>query len=130
MALEDFPKFIRTNYEIHEWRHASAILEADFLSEYRDLCDVLIGFRVNKSQLVIGGGRKSDIAGWVDAQFYAKGWKEKHFDTKIVVDTAQLQSPASGLAPPVSCNNRILFSQTRREGCKGLPDRVRTQIVL
>lgn len=93
MALRDFPQFIRKNYEIHEWRHASAILEADFTSEYRDLCDVLTGFSVSKSQLVIGGGRKSDIAGWMDAQFYARGWKEKQFDTKIVVDTAELQSP-------------------------------------
>jgi len=54
---------------------------------------VLTGFSVSKSQLVIGGGRKSDIAGWIDAQFYARGWKEKQFDTKIVVDTAELQSP-------------------------------------
>jgi hypothetical protein len=93
MAIADFPEFIRTNYEIHEWRHASAILEADFTNEYRELCEVLTGFQLNKSQLIIGGGRKSDIAGWVDAQFYAKGWEEKHFDTKIVVDTAELQSP-------------------------------------
>lgn len=93
MAIADFPKAIRENYEIHEWRHASAILEADFNKEYRDLCDVLSGFRISKSQLVIGGGRKSDIAGWIDSQFYTRGWKEKQFDTKIVVDTAELQSP-------------------------------------
>lgn len=93
MAIADFPKTIRDNYEIHEWRHASAILEADFNSEYRDLCDVLAGFSISKSQLVVGGGRKSDIAGWIDSQFYARDWKEKQFDTKIVVDTAELQSP-------------------------------------
>jgi hypothetical protein len=93
VAIADFPQAIRENYEIHEWRHASAILEADFNKEYLDLCDVLSGFRISKSQLVIGGGRKSDIAGWVDSQFYARGWKEKQFDTKIVVDTAELQSP-------------------------------------
>ncbi len=67
--------------------------EADFANEYRDLTDVLSGFRINRSQLVIGGGRKSDIAGWMDTQFYQRGWKEKHFDTKIVVDTTEFQSP-------------------------------------
>jgi hypothetical protein len=82
MAIADFPKFIRPNYEIHEWRHASAILEADFPNEYRELCEVLAGFQLNKSQLIIGGGRKFDIAGWVDAQFYAKGWGGKTFRHK------------------------------------------------
>ena len=54
---------------------------------------MLSGFRLSKSQLLIRGGRKSDIAGWIDAAFYARGWKEKHFDTKIVVDTSEFESP-------------------------------------
>lgn len=93
MALIDFPKFIRDNYEIHEWRHASAILQADFEVEYIDLCDVLTRFRLRKSALVVGGGRKSDVAGWIDGGFEAKGWKERHFDTKIVVDEHEIKSP-------------------------------------
>lgn len=93
MAIEDFPEIIRRNYEIREWRHASAILQTDFPNEYRDLCEVLGGFSIGKSQLLSRGGRKTDIAGWIDTQFYARGWKEKHFDTKIVVDATELQSP-------------------------------------
>ncbi len=93
MSLSDFPEFILANYELHEWRHASAILQADFGSEYADLCDVLTRFRLRKSALIVGGGRKSDIAGWIDSAFEAKGWKERHFDTKIVVDEAEIKSP-------------------------------------
>lgn len=93
MSLTDFSAFINENYEIHEWRHASAILQADFPSEFKDLCDVLTRFRLNKSKLIIGGGGKSDISGWIDREFYAKAWKEKQFDTKIVVDSQELQSP-------------------------------------
>lgn len=93
MALTDFSSFIREHYEIHEWRHASAILQADFPSEYANLCDVLTRFRLNKSQLMVGGGGKTDIAGWVDAQFYGKGWIEKKFDTKIVIDATEIESP-------------------------------------
>ena len=93
MALTDFSAFIRENYEIHEWRHASAILRADFPSELADLCDVLTRFRLNKSRLIVGGGGKSDISGWIDREFYAKAWNEKQFDTKIVVDSKELQSP-------------------------------------
>jgi hypothetical protein len=93
MAVQDFPPFIREHYEIHEWRHASAILEADFPREYTDICDVLTRFRLFKSTIVVGGGRKSDVAGWLDLEFAAKGWSERHFDTKIVVDTTEIKSP-------------------------------------
>ncbi len=93
MALNDFPDFIREHYEVHEWRHASAILQADFENEYADLCDVLTRFRLNQSQLMVGGGGKTDIAGWVDGQFYGKGWIEKKFDTKIVIDATEIESP-------------------------------------
>jgi hypothetical protein len=93
VALNDFPDFIREHYEVHEWRHASAILQADFENEYADLCDVLTRFRLNQSQLMVGGGGKTDIAGWVDGQFYGKGWIEKKFDTKIVIDATEIESP-------------------------------------
>ena len=93
MAIQDFSQFIRDHYEIHEWRHASAILEADFPQEYADLCDVLTRFRLLKSTIAVGGGRKSDVAGWIDSEFEAKGWIERHFDTKIVVDATEIKSP-------------------------------------
>lgn len=122
MAIEDFSDFIQANYEIQEWRHASAILKADFSNEYRDLCEVLTGFRVSKSQLIVGGGRKSDIAGWVDSQFYAQGWKEKQFDTKIVVDTTELESPThkvdcfkNRVALEVEWNNKESVLRSRPE---------------
>jgi hypothetical protein len=93
VPAKEFPRFIRSNYEIHEWRHASAILQSDFPEEYSDLCDVLTRFRLRKSAIVVGGGRKSDVAGWIDAEFEAKGWTERHFDTKIVVDESEINSP-------------------------------------
>ena len=33
MRIEHFAASIRNNYEIHEWRHESAILEIDFRDE-------------------------------------------------------------------------------------------------
>jgi hypothetical protein len=63
MTTELFSEFIRNNYEIHEWRHASAILKQDFPSELDDICDVLTRFRLLKSSLVVGGGSKSKVAG-------------------------------------------------------------------
>ena len=93
MPIKSFPKFIRDKYEIHEWRHASAILEKDFPSEFVDICDVLSRFRLNKSFIDVGGGRKSPVSEWIDSEFYKKGWVEKKFDTKISVDQVDLESP-------------------------------------
>jgi hypothetical protein len=44
MGLEKLPAFIREHYEIHEWKHAHAILETDFPEEWADIQAVLTGF--------------------------------------------------------------------------------------
>jgi Restriction endonuclease BglII len=104
MPIESFPQFLQDNYELHEWRHASAILESDFPDEFADICDVLTRFRLLKSSIMKLGGRKSNISGWIDSEFYKKGWVEKGFDTKITVDGNETESPTHG----VDCfKNRI-----------------------
>jgi hypothetical protein len=105
MPITSLPKFIRENFEVHEWRHASAILEKDFPAEWADLCDVLPKFRLCKSYISKGGGNKSDISTWFDQHLNkGKGWVEKQFDTSVVVDGAQSRSPTHA----VDCfKNRI-----------------------
>lgn len=93
MTTEDLPAFIRDNYEIHEWRHACAILRQDFSKEYNEICDVLSRFRLNKSHINVPGGRKSQVAEWIDSQLSAKGWVEKNFQTSITVDDNVMNSP-------------------------------------
>lgn len=93
MSLLDFPAFIRENYEMHEWRHASAILAKDFPEERDDIVRVLTRFRLRKSAIAIGGGNKSDVAGEIDRGFRKRGWVEKQFQTEIVVDGVGTHSP-------------------------------------
>lgn len=93
MPIDSLPETLRTFYEIHEWRHASAILEKDFPSEFFDICDVLSRFRLRKSYIAVGGGRKSKVSEWIDTEFYGKGWVEKKFDTKISIDDRDFESP-------------------------------------
>ena len=93
MGTELLPDFIRENYEVHEWKHACAILAHDFPDEWRDICDVLTTFRLQRSWINTGGGRKSKVSGSIDAALYARDWKEKKFHTKIVVDENALESP-------------------------------------
>ena len=66
MSLEILPSFIREHYEIHEWRHACAILKQDFPIELNDLIDVLTRFRLRKSWITVGGGNKSQVSNWID----------------------------------------------------------------
>lgn len=104
MTTTDLPAFIRENYEIHEWRHACAILRQDFEREYKDISDVLTRFRLKKSHITIGGGRKSKVSEWIDSELTKKGWIEKNFQTSITVDKTVTESPTHA----VDCfKNRI-----------------------
>ena len=115
LCLQSLPKDITTHYEIHEWRHACAILRNDFPAEYEDIISVLREFRLKKSHLIQPGGRKSKISEAIDSQFYAKNppWIEKNFSTQIVVDGRATDSPThnvdcfrNGVAIELEWNNK------------------------
>lgn len=93
MGIKLLPAVIRNNYECHAWRHACAVLKQDFNSEWTDIIDVLSRFRLNRSMIKDPGGRKSKVSEWIDSELYAKGWDERKFDTKIVVDGTPMESP-------------------------------------
>lgn len=87
------PSDILELYEIHEWKHASAILKHDFPGEWDDLLAMLRAFRLRKSWLVEGGGNKSELAKWVGSFLGKRGWVEKQFATAVIVDDNKLESP-------------------------------------
>ncbi len=93
MSLDLLPAFIREHYETHELKHACAILKQDFPAEWNDICEVLTDFRLRKSWMAVGGGRKSKISESLDSALGRRGWIEKGFDTKVVVDQQSLDSP-------------------------------------
>lgn len=120
MALAKLPKFLRDNYEIREWRHASSILQTDFPELLEELLDVLSRFRLKKSQVVVGGGSKTQIAGWIDSELRKKGWSEKQFKTAFKVDEKTIESPthkvdcykstsAGGIGFEIEWNNKDPF---------------------
>lgn len=93
MGKELLPSFIHDHYEVHVWKHACAILHQDFPAEWADIIAVLTQFRLKRSQILVGGGSKSDMSKSIDRFLYARGWQEKQFATKIVVDGAEQDSP-------------------------------------
>jgi hypothetical protein len=54
---------------------------------------VLSAARLFHSELAVKGGNKTITATAFDSQLYARGWIEKKFETKIVVDGLQSESP-------------------------------------
>ncbi|MCK9172859.1 MAG: BglII/BstYI family type II restriction endonuclease [Desulfuromonas thiophila] len=93
MSIELLPEFIRENYEVHEWKHSCAILKGDFPDEWNDILSVLQDFRLYRSWITNPGGRKSKVSGYIDEYLYARGWVEKEFSTKVVVDDATMDTP-------------------------------------
>jgi hypothetical protein len=94
MPISSLPRSILDNFEVHEWRHATAILATDFPDEWNDLIDVLPRFRLCKSFIEKGGGNQSEISKWFDLHLNeARGWVEKEFDTSVVVDGRSVNSP-------------------------------------
>ena len=97
MADDDATEFVMSNYEIHERRHAVAILKNDFPDEWTDIIDVLTSFRLRRSSVLTRGGRKSPIASALDGAFYRRGWEEKTFQTSVVVDEEETENPTHGI---------------------------------
>jgi len=93
MAIDHFPEFIKQKYSIHEWKHASAILENDFSAEWQDIIGLLSNFSLRKADILAPGGGLSSISQWFNRGFKDRGWVEKSFETQIVVDKIEIQSP-------------------------------------
>jgi hypothetical protein len=93
MHCDELPVFVKENYEVHEWRHACAILRSDFPEEWQDLMDTLGAFRLRKSHVIAAGGGKSPVPTLIDQVLAERGWIEKRFSTAIEVDNVRLESP-------------------------------------
>jgi Restriction endonuclease BglII len=89
LILED----IAADYEVHEWRNATGVLQTAHLSEWQDIIAALRTFQFRRSELLKGGGAKSIIAQRIDSFLTARQWKEKKFATKIRVDAEEWDSP-------------------------------------
>ena len=93
MSINDFAKDILGKFEIHEWKHACAILKSDFPDEWKELVEMLQAFQLKKSWITKGGGNKSELARWVDSFMGERGWIEKQFQTSVTVDEDEMGSP-------------------------------------
>lgn len=116
MLRDRLPAFVSENYYCGEWNHASAVMSADFPNEWQDLLDVLSAYRLRKSYITNPGGNKSKTSRFIDEFLGARGWRETRFDTAIIVDEIQADTPThkidmfkNGIAVEVEWNNKDPF---------------------
>ena len=117
MSISQMPPEIRERFEVHEWKHAIAILNTDFPNEWNDIIDLLTALSIPVSWIKEPGGRKSKIAEFVDHFLCEeRGWVEKKFDTQLVVDGIAIDSPThkidcykNGVAIELEWNNKDPF---------------------
>jgi hypothetical protein len=116
LSTELLSTYIRSYYEVYEWKHATAILKYDFPEEWNDLIDILENFRLDKRDIIAPGGRKSPVSSKIDQFLYNRGWIEKKFDTSIVVDGEKYDSPThkidcfkNNIAIEIEWNNKDPF---------------------
>lgn len=116
MSTDFLPQKIQDKYEIHEWKHACAVLKGDFPNEWKDIIELLAQFQLCKSWLTVGGGRKSKVSEAIDGFLSARGWIEKEFSTSVKVDQHVMDSPThkvdcykNGVALEIEWNNKDPF---------------------
>jgi len=116
MTIDVFPPQIRKKFEIHEWKHAVAILKEDFPEEWKDLLDMLSALSIPKEWIIIPGGNKSKLACWLDDFLSNRGWCERNFRTAIKVDDVETDTPThkidcfkNGIALELEWNNKDPF---------------------
>jgi CRISPR-associated protein Csd2 len=91
-VTEYVPEDIRTLYEVHDHRHAAAILSSEFPTEFAELCQALGSFRVSKEQIVAPGGNESEIPKAFSKILRPLGWAEAQLKAALLIDENPIQS--------------------------------------
>ena len=85
MVLEDYiPKDIRELYEVHDFKHAAAILKNEFHGEFVEICGALRRFRFSEKDVKVPGGNESPIPKMFSG-ILRPNWQEKKLHAKLVV---------------------------------------------
>jgi hypothetical protein len=99
-CLDLVPADLHKFYEFREWRNPCAVLSVAYPDEWANIISILGDFRILRTDVgEVGtkGGGKSLVAIRMDKMFKAKGWEEKRFDTRILVNDQPIDSPTHGV---------------------------------
>ena len=93
MIWKDYiPVDIADLYEIHDFKHAAAILANEFPNEARELYQALRTFRFSLEDIKKPGGNESDFPKKFSKLLRPQHWKEKKLTAKTVVGERTITS--------------------------------------
>lgn len=79
-------------YEIHDYRHAAAILACEFPAIFAELCAALREFRFAQGDIVASGGNESRIPKRLSSILRHLGWIESKLRARILVDETEVRA--------------------------------------
>jgi CRISPR-associated protein Csd2 len=86
MSWEEYlPNDLKELYEIHDYKHAAAILAKEFPTEFAEICDALRQFRFTEEDLLKPGGNESGIPKIFTSILRPLGWNEKNLEAELMV---------------------------------------------
>lgn len=87
-----FEKLRKKGFEVLALHHAEAILRHDMPAAIDELEDVLLGFKIPASELVLGGGGEGQGTQRLRRALAEKGWGKHRFEIKKIVDGEEKES--------------------------------------
>jgi CRISPR-associated protein Csd2 len=90
MGIQHVPQRIQYLYEVFEYRHAAAILNADFPDLYEEVCEVLQQFTLTEEMVRLPGGNESLIPKEFSSILRPRGWIEAELNAKVMIDDRQV----------------------------------------
>ena len=79
------PKDIQKLYEIHDFKHAAAILAKEFPKEFKEICKALRQFKFTQQDILARGGNESEIPKKFSTILRPLGWKEKNLGAELKI---------------------------------------------
>jgi hypothetical protein len=86
MSWEDYiPEELSKLYEVHDFKHAAAILSKEFPVEFEEICTALLQFRFSQEDILKSGGNESHIPKMFSRILQPMGWDAKNLAAELNV---------------------------------------------
>jgi len=84
------PDEVARLYEVHDFRHAAAILTHEFPEEWGDICSALRTFRFTSQMIKTPGGSESEIPKLFSQLLRPRGWVKRRLTARMIVDDQEV----------------------------------------
>lgn len=92
MSWEDHvPDELGRLYEIHDYRHAAALMSCEFGALFEEVCSALLRFRFKASDVLEQGGNESRIPKRMSSLLRDLDWVEGKLTARMLVDDREIR---------------------------------------